>query len=92
MWAGHECVDVKYPWPHVFSELAGEYDRRYGLKAEHLARIAEINFGNARRNPNAQTRRWEFTDRSFQQDDVANTRHRRSYTQTRLRPNHRWSR
>jgi acetyl-CoA C-acetyltransferase len=72
MWAGHECVDVKYPWPHVFSELAGEYDRRYGLKAEHLARIAEINFGNARRNPNAQTRRWEFTDRSFQQDDVAN--------------------
>lgn len=72
MWAGHECVDVKYPWPHVFSELAGEYDRRYGLKAEHLARIAEINFGNARRNPNAQTRRWEFTDASFQQDDVAN--------------------
>jgi acetyl-CoA C-acetyltransferase len=72
MWAGHECVDVKYPWPHVFSELAGEYDRRYGLKAEHLARIAEINFGNARKNPNAQTRRWEFTEQSFQQDDVAN--------------------
>jgi acetyl-CoA C-acetyltransferase len=72
MWAGHECVDVKYPWPHVFSELAKEYDRRYGLRYEHLARIAEINFGNARRNPNAQTRRWEFTDKSFTQDDAAN--------------------
>jgi acetyl-CoA C-acetyltransferase len=72
MWAGHECVDVKYPWPHVFSELADEYDRRYGLKNEHLSRIAEINFSNARRNPNAQTRRWEFTEQSFQQDDAAN--------------------
>ena len=72
MWAGHECVDVKYPWPHVFSKLADEYDRRYGLKNEHLSRIAEINFSNARRNPNAQTRRWEFTEQSFQQDDFAN--------------------
>ena len=72
MWAGHECVDVKYPWPHVFSEVANEYDRRFGLRQEHLARIAQINFGNARRNPNAQTRRWEFTDRSFAADDDAN--------------------
>lgn len=72
MWAGHECVDVKYPWPHVFSELAAEYDRRFGLRDEHLARIAEINFGNARRNPNAQTRRWQFTERSFRADDEAN--------------------
>lgn len=72
MWSGHECVDVKYPWPHVFSELAAEYDRRFGLRDEHLARIAEINFGNARRNPNAQTRRWQFTERSFRADDEAN--------------------
>ncbi len=72
MWAGHECIGIKYPWPHVFSELAGEYERRYGLRYEHLARIAEINFGNARRNPNAQTRRWEFNERSFTADDAAN--------------------
>ena len=72
MWSGHECVGVKYPWPHVFSELAGEYDRRYGLRYEHLARIAEINFANGRRNPNAQTRRWEFNERSFTADDAAN--------------------
>lgn len=72
MWAGHECEGVRFPWPHIFSELAAEYDRRYGLRREHLARIAEINFTNARRNPNAQTRRWTFGPESFAQDDKAN--------------------
>jgi acetyl-CoA C-acetyltransferase len=72
MWAGHECQDVRFPWPHVFSLLGDEYDRRYGLRAEHLARIAEINFANARRNPNAQTRGWTFTPASFGADDAAN--------------------
>jgi acetyl-CoA C-acetyltransferase len=72
MWSGHECTDVRFPWPHVFSCLGDEYERRYGLRNEHLARIAAINFGNARRNPNAQTRRWTFTERSFAADDEAN--------------------
>ncbi len=72
MWSGHECTDVEFPWPHLFSELADEYDRRYGLKHEHLAAIAKNNFDNAKRNPNAQTRRWEFTAASFAEDDEAN--------------------
>ncbi len=72
MWAGHECPGVRYPWPHIFSLLGDEYERRYGLDRRHLARIAEINFGNARRNPNAQTRRWTFTPDSFAEDDAAN--------------------
>ena len=72
MWAGHECTDVRFPWPHVFSELAEEYDKRFGIKQEHLAAIAKTNFANAKRNPNAQTRRWEFTDASFAEDDDAN--------------------
>ncbi|MGH8284603.1 MAG: acetyl-CoA acetyltransferase, partial [Steroidobacteraceae bacterium] len=72
MWAGHECQDVRFPWPRVFSDLADEYDRRYGLRHEHLARIAQINFANAKRNPNAQTRRWEFNERSFTEDDTHN--------------------
>jgi acetyl-CoA C-acetyltransferase len=72
MWAGHECRDVRFPWPHVFSELGDEYERRFGLDNAHLARIAEINFANARRNPNAQTRRWTFSGRSFAADDEAN--------------------
>ena len=72
MWNGHECTDVTYPWPHVFSELGDEYERRYGLQHAHLAWIAENNFANARRNPNAQTRHWQFNELSFSEDDQAN--------------------
>jgi len=72
MWSGRECQHVKYPWPHIFSELGDEYEQRFGLKFEHLAEIARINFDNAKRNPNAQTRSWAFTDASFTQDDTAN--------------------
>ena len=71
-WAGHEFQDARYVWPAAFSNLAEEYDRRYGLKYEHLMRIAEINFANAKRNPNAQTREWVFNDKSFTADDEAN--------------------
>jgi acetyl-CoA C-acetyltransferase len=71
-WAGHEYGDAGYVWPRAFSDLADEYDKRYGLKYEHLMRIAEINFGNAKRNPNAQTRNHRFTAESFTADDDAN--------------------
>lgn len=64
-WVGHECIDVKYPWPHLFGLLGNEYDKRYGLSYEHLAAIGRINFSNAKKNPNAQTRNWNFTDDSF---------------------------
>lgn len=72
MWSGHEFTEARYPWPRVFSDVADEYDRRFGLKQEHLARIAQINFANGRRNRNAQTRRWTFNDRSFAADDEQN--------------------
>lgn len=72
MWSGRECQDVRYPWPHIFACLGDEYERRYGLKFDHLAEISRINFDNARRNPNAQTRKWTFTDKSFTEDDEAN--------------------
>lgn len=71
-WTGHEFGDATYVWPRAFSDLAEEYERRYGLKYEHLMRIAEINFANAKRNPNAQTRQWAFNDKSFTADDEAN--------------------
>jgi acetyl-CoA C-acetyltransferase len=71
-WTGHEFADADFVWPRAFSDLAGEYDKRYGLNYEHLMRIAEINFGNAKRNPNAQTRGYAFTPKSFTADDVAN--------------------
>jgi acetyl-CoA C-acetyltransferase len=69
---GHEYTDTKYVWAQCFSDLGFEYQRRYGLKHEHLGRIAEINMSNARRNPSAQTRSWTFTPESFAENDVAN--------------------
>ncbi|MDT2024247.1 acetyl-CoA acetyltransferase [Methylocella sp. CPCC 101449] len=71
-WQGHENIDCRFMWPAVFGRLAGEYDRRYGLDRRHLNRIAEINYGNAKRNPNAQTRQWQFNELSFTDDDNAN--------------------
>eukprot|EP01036_Dinobryon_divergens_P042831 gene42831-56931_t len=57
-WVGQEAQDVRYAWPHMFHLVGQEYERRYGMKYEHLGRIAEINLTNARRNPKAQTRSW----------------------------------
>ena len=71
-WTGHEYGDADYIWPRAFSDLADEYDKRYELKYEHLMRIAEINFANAKRNPNAQTRAYDFTPESFTANDYAN--------------------
>ena len=61
-WIGHEGADAKFMWPHMFARVADEYDRRYGLDETHLRAIAELNFANARRNPNAQTRGWTVPD------------------------------
>jgi acetyl-CoA C-acetyltransferase len=71
-WIGHEGEDATYMWPHMFSLLADEYDRRYGLDDRHLSAIAELNFRNAKTNPNAQTRAWAHTPESFTADDIAN--------------------
>ncbi len=70
-WVGHEG-EPRYVWPAAFSDLADEYDRRYGLDDAHLHAIAEANVGHARANPLAQTRAWRFTDASFTDDDHAN--------------------
>ena len=58
-WVGHEGGAARFMWPWMFSEIADEYDRRYGLDEVHLRAIAQLNFANARRNPNAQTRGWD---------------------------------
>ena len=71
-WVPHETEGVEYPWPQAFSDLGDEYDRRYGLDSTHLQTLARSNFDQARRNPCAQTRSWEFTDESFTDDDDAN--------------------
>jgi acetyl-CoA C-acetyltransferase len=71
-WQGHEDIDCTFMWPATFGLLAQEYERRYGLDRRHLNRIAQINYGNAQRNPLAQTRAWQFDPLSFTDDDQAN--------------------
>jgi acetyl-CoA C-acetyltransferase len=71
-WQGHEDIDCTFMWPAAFGRVAQEYERRWGLDRKHLNRIAEINYGNAKRNPLAQTRNWRFDERSFTDDDEAN--------------------
>ncbi|MEY2433538.1 MAG: acetyl-CoA C-acetyltransferase [Acidimicrobiaceae bacterium] len=71
-WVGREATDATFPWPYLFSEIADVYGDRYGLDYPHLARIAELNFDNATRNPNAQSRDWRFGTDSFTEDDELN--------------------
>ncbi|KCO66532.1 acetyl-CoA acetyltransferase [Mycobacterium tuberculosis BTB08-093] len=70
-WTGHEGAEARYLWPSMFAQVADEYDRRYGLDDTHLRAIAQLNFANARRNPNAQTRGWTIPD-PITDDDATN--------------------
>jgi len=71
-WSGREAQDAHFPWPYMFNRLMEVYDERYGLNYEHLAHIAQINFSNAKKNPNAQTRNWTFKQESFLENDEYN--------------------
>jgi len=57
-WYDREAKGVEFPFPKLFGKLGDEYDRRFGLRDEHLARIAAVNYANAKLNPNAQTKNW----------------------------------
>lgn len=63
-WVGRDAQGATYCWPWSFSQLADEYDRRYGLDDKHLHAIGELNLRNARSNPLAQTRSWTYSDDS----------------------------
>ncbi len=67
-----EVAGIDYPWPQLFSDVAEEYDRRYGLDDEHLAAIARKAYANAQRNPLAQTRTWSVGADAFGDDDELN--------------------
>jgi len=71
-WQGKEDIDCTFMWPAAFGRVAQEYERRYGLDRRHLNRIAELNYANARRNPLAQTRSWQFDAQSFTDSDEFN--------------------
>jgi acetyl-CoA C-acetyltransferase len=71
-WYERECKGKDYPFPRLFGRLGDEYDKRFGLKDEHLAHISAVNFSNARRNPLAQTRGWVMSESDAQQQNKFN--------------------
>lgn len=71
-WRDREDIDCRFMWPAVFGLLAEEYEQRFGLDRQVLNRISEINYANARKNPLAQTRQWQFAEGSFNDDDALN--------------------
>jgi len=71
-WVGKEWAKAGSVWPCAFSDLIGEYEKKYGLDKAHLNVISKKAFDNARRNPNAQSRHWSFSDESFSDNDELN--------------------
>jgi acetyl-CoA C-acetyltransferase len=72
-WYEREAKGVEFPFPKLFGRLGDEYDKRYGLKDEHLAAISTINYDNARKNPKAQTRTWYMSSEHACKSDPYNT-------------------
>ena len=72
-WTGREAQEARYLWPYMFSQVAAEYEERFGLDRAHLRAISENNFANAKRNPNSQTRGWSLGPDNFSEsNDEAN--------------------
>ncbi len=72
-WYEKEAAGVSFPFPKLFGRLGDEYDRRFGLKDEHLARISAINYDNAKKNPLAQTRGWYMNEAHANSQDRFNS-------------------
>ncbi len=72
-WYEREAEGVDFPFPKLFGRLGDEYDKRYGLKDEHLAQISAVNYSNAKRNPLAQTRSWYMTEEHANSTDKFNS-------------------
>lgn len=57
-----EGKDIEFPFPKLFGRLADETIRKYKLDEtrymDALAKIADTNYANAKKNPQAQTRTW----------------------------------
>lgn len=57
-----EAKGIDFPFPKLFGQLATELQKKYNLEEQrfldNLARISVKNYGNAKRNEDAQTRKW----------------------------------
>lgn len=67
-----EALGIDFPFPKLFGQLADEMIIKYNVDEkrylDNLAKISVINYANAKRNPNAQTKKW------FMNEDQAKIR------------------
>jgi len=67
-----EAAGIDFPFPKLFGKLADETVKKYNLNKDrylsNLAKISVINYSNAKKNPNAQTKKW------FMNEEQANMR------------------
>jgi acetyl-CoA C-acetyltransferase len=56
-----ERVGKTFVFPHLFAEVMDAYMKTHGVKEEHLAQIAVIEYGNAKYNPYAQMQKVQIT-------------------------------
>jgi acetyl-CoA C-acetyltransferase len=72
-WYEREAKGIEFPFPKLFGRLGDEYDKRFGIKDEHLAHISAVNYSNAKRNPLAQTRNWFMSESHARKTGKYNT-------------------
>jgi acetyl-CoA C-acetyltransferase len=57
-----EAKGISFPFPKLFGQLADVYIKKYPIDQKRyldsLTEISNINYNNAKRNPNSQTRTW----------------------------------
>ena len=70
-WIGHEG-SPKYMWPQGSPTWPTSTTAATASTTQHLHAFAELAIRNAKDNPNAQTRGWQFGDASFSDDDDVN--------------------
>jgi len=71
-WVGKEWQQAEYVWPCAFSDIVDVYQQQYNFNDHYTNEIAQQNYANGKRNPNAQTRAWQFQPDSFSHDATQN--------------------
>lgn len=71
-----EAKGISFPFPKLFGQLADVYIKKYSLNEKKylncLSEISTINYNNAKRNPNAQTRSWFMNKEHANNRDMKN--------------------
>lgn len=70
-----EAKNIEFPFPKLFGRLADETVKKYKIDSKQyldgLAKISVKNYSNAKRNPNAQTKKWFMNEEQAKERGTA---------------------